>query len=217
MVEKAIPRYIFVTSLAITIVIFVAGLLLGYALDDVRSGDILEDLKLNEVETESYVVEQMFWESVEGEGCGSVELRMASVSEELGELGNLLADYQSKSLFSDEEFVYLARSYFLQEIKSYSLFVNMKDKCEFSNDVILFFYSPDDADSESQGYVLDMVVGRTNHTVAVYSINAEFEGEDAIEALKLYYEIDQLPTMIINGEDKLEGYATVDEVLELLE
>ena len=217
MVEKPIPRYIFLTSLAITIVIFVAGLLLGYALDDIRSDDILDNLKVNEVETESYVVEQMFWESVEEEGCGTVELRMASVSEELVELGYSLAEYQSKSLFSDEEFSYLARSYFLQEIKSYSLFVNMKDKCEFSNDVILFFYSPENTDSESQGYVLDMIVGRTNHTVAIYSINAEFESESAIDALKLYYNVTELPTLIINGEDKLEGYSTVDEVLALLE
>ena len=116
MVSKPIPRYIFLTSLAITIVIFVAGLLLGYGLDTLRSDDIIDDLRLNEIEIESYVVEQMFWESVEEEGCGSVELRMASVSEELGELGSLLASYQSKSLFSDSEFSYLARSYFLQEI-----------------------------------------------------------------------------------------------------
>jgi len=217
MVEKPIPRYIFLTSLAITIVIFVAGLLLGYTLDNFRSDDILDDLKLNEIETESYVVEQMFWDSVEEEGCGSIELRMASVSEELGELGNLLASYQSKSLFSDEEFVYLARSYFLQEIKSYSLFVRMKEECNFSNDVILFFYDPEGTDSESQGYVLDMVVTRTNHTVMIYSINAEFEGESAIDSIKLYYNVTTTPTLVINGDVKKEGYVSVNEVLELLE
>jgi len=213
---KTIPRYIFLTSLAITIVIFVAGLLLGYGMDNFRTGDVLQDLKYSEVDTESYIVEQMFWESVDS-GCGDVDLRIASVSKDLTKLGQLLSSYESKSLFSEEEFKYITRKYFIQEIKSYTMFRQLQEECNLNQDVILYFYDPQQQESASQGYVLDSVVNSMNNSVIVYSINANFEGENVIDTVKSYYNITMTPTLIVNGEEKVEGYQNYLDVLGLLE
>ncbi|MBT4175125.1 hypothetical protein HOC80_00375 [archaeon] len=215
MVKQTIPRYIFLSSLAITVVIFVAGLMLGYNLDGLRSADVISELELNELETESYVVEQLFWDSVEGEGCGNVDIRLSIMSQELAELGNNLIAYEQKSLFADEEYQLLARQYFLQEIRAYVLFNSLHDKCNLSQDVILFFFDPEDSESETQGYVLDKVVSHANNTVVVFSINAYFE-DNAIDSMELYYNITELPTLIINGDFKQEKYISYSEIKEVL-
>jgi len=215
MVKQTIPKYIFLSSLAITIVIFVAGLMLGYNLDSLRSADVLSELELNKLDTESYVVEQLFWDSVEGEGCGNVDLRLSTMSQELAGLGHDLVAYEQKSLFADEEYQLLARQYFLQEIRAYVLYNSLHYKCNLSQDLILFFFGPEDSESEAQGYVLDKVVDHANNTVVVFSMNAEFE-ENALDSMELYYNITELPTLIINGDIKQEGYISYYEIKEVL-
>jgi len=158
----------------------------------------------------------LFWDSVEGEGCGNIDVRISTLSQELGELGHDLVEYEQKSLFSDAEYEYLARKYFLEEIRTYVLFNSLKETCDLDKDTILFFYGPDDSESETQGYVLDKVRNTSNNTVLIFSFNSEFEEESAINSMELYYNITETPTLIINEDIKQIGYASFSEVLELL-
>ena len=210
------PKHIFLTSLLITIVIFLAGLFLGWNLDTMRSAEISNTLRSNELDTESYLLEQTFWEGLGGSDCTFAEPRLNSLSVELAELGQYLNEYQQKNIFEEEEFQYLARRYFLLEIKGYILYNELKETCDIHNTVILYFYGNDDPDSERQGYVLDKVVERSNGTIDIFSINKDFDGDQTLEIVKLYYNITTTPTIIINEEIKQEGYVSYEEILELL-
>ncbi|MSR85904.1 hypothetical protein EXS74_00745 [Candidatus Woesearchaeota archaeon] len=212
-----LPKHIFITSLAITLVVFFAGLLLGWYMDSYRTTDVLNDLRSNELDTESYLVEQAFWDSYGGEDCSFADDRLNSISVQLAELGFYLSSYQKKNIFEEDEFQYLARRYFLIEIKGYILYNELKETCDIDNDVILYFYGPDDPDSEKQGYVLDQVVDKSNGTVDIFSINKNFAGDQAIETLKLYYNITVTPTVIINGNITREGYVSYSEIQEILD
>jgi len=214
---KKFPNRIFLTSLVITVIVFVAGLLLGYNLDILRTTSILDELKGNELDTESYLVEQAFWESFGGDDCSFAQPRLTSISGQLGELGNILNSYEEKSIFEADEFAYLARRYFLLEINAYILEMDLKEECGLDNTVILYFYGTEDTASETQGFILDKLVGRGEGTVDVYSINQEFEGEPAIDTLVLYYNITDVPTLIINGETRKEGLTSYAELLALIE
>ena len=208
-------KTIFWRSLIITIVIFSAGLLLGLYLDNLRSNEVYDELKTNELSTESYLVEQSFWDTFGTNDCTIAEKRLNSISTELVNLGLYLNSYEQKSLFKDKEFEYLAQRYFLLEIKGYILFNKLKDECDLQNDVILYFYTPGDSNSELQGYVLDNLVQRSNGTVDIFSINKDFQGDPAINSLLIYYNITQSPTLIINGQTK-EGYTSYSEIQTLI-
>ncbi|MDP3727908.1 MAG: hypothetical protein Q8R18_00495 [bacterium] len=212
----AFPKYIFLTSLVITLLVFVAGLFLGWNLDTLRSSELLSDLRNNELDTESYLVERAFWDSYGGEDCRFAELRLNSLSAELAELGQYLNSYQKKNIFEEDEFQYLARRYFLLEIRGYILYNELKENCAIQNDVILYFYGFEDEESQKQGYVLDKIVDRSNGTVDIFSINKDYEGDGALETVKLYYNVTVTPTIIINGNTKKEGYVNYDEIKELL-
>ena len=210
------PKHIFITSLALTVVIFLAGLLLGWYLDNSRTNDILTDLRSNELDTESYLVEQAFWDSFGGEDCTFADARLNSISTQLRDLGQYLSSYQQKNVFQEDEFQYLARRYFVLEIKRYVLYNDLKTKCDVQNDLILYFYEPEDSESVKQGYVLDILVQQSNNTIDIFSINKDFAGDQAIETLKLYYNITMAPTIIVNGDQKQEGYVDYDGVKKLL-
>ena len=208
-------KAIFFRSLLITIAIFGAGLLLGLYLDNLRSNTIFDELRVYEVNTESYLVEQAFWDEFGMNDCSMAEKRLNSISSELVELGYYLNSYETKSLFKDDDFQYIAQRYFLLEIKGYILFNQLKEECNLQNDVILYFYTPDDSTSELQGYVLDNLVQQSNGTLDVFSINKDFN-DPAIESLVIYYNVTISPTLIINSEviGGYSNYPTIQTILD---
>lgn len=212
----ALTKHIFLTSLAITLLVFVAGLLLGWNLDTLRSNRVLEDLRTNELDTESFLIEQAFWEAYEGDDCSFAETRINSLSVELSELGQYLNSYQKKNIFEEDEFQYLARRYFLLEMRGYILYSKLKETCGLQNDVLLYFYGFDDADSERQGFVLDKAVHLRNGTLDIFSFNKDYEDDKALNTLKFYYNVTSTPTLVINGKTKKEGYTSYEELQELL-
>ena len=204
------------TSLLITLAIFVGGLLLGFSLDNIRTSQILGGLEGNELDTESFLVEQAFWEEFAGDDCNFAEPRLNSISKQLTELGQYLEEYEEKSLFEKDEFEYLARRYFLLEIKAYTLEIELREECGLDNTVILFFYGNDDPDSVNQGLILDRIVEKSDSSIDVYSVNKDFEGDEAVDSIKLFYEITDTPTMIINGETRVEGYVNFPSLAETI-
>ncbi len=216
MVRK-FSRKAFVTSLVITLMVFIAGLFLGWNLDNIRTYTILDDLKGNELDAESLSIEQAFWEEFGGDNCQFAEQRLNSLSSELIELGQYLNSYTDKSIFEEAEYEYLARRYFLLEIQTYILVNHMNEECEMDLSYILFFYGEEDSESERLGYVLDKIVSRSNSTVDVFSINYDLEDDIAIDTLKLYYDVTSTPTMIINNDIKREGYVSYEELKELID
>ena len=199
----------------ITLVIFSAGLLLGLYLDNIRSNEVYDELRNYELNTESYLVEQAFWDAFDINDCSIAEKRLNFISAELVELGYYLNSYETKSIFKDKEFKYLAQRYFLLEIKGYILVNQLKEDCDLQNDVILYFYMPDDSTSELQGYVLDNLVQASNGTLDVFSINKDFD-DPAIKSLVIYYNVTTSPTLIINGKIK-EGYTNYPGIQEILD
>ena len=109
----------------------------------------------------------------------------------------------------------MGKSYFLLEIKGYILVNQLKEDCDLQNDVILYFYMPDDSTSELQGYVLDNLVQASNGTLDVFSINKDFD-DPAIESLTIYYNITSSPTLVINGKVK-EGYTNYLGIQKILD
>ena len=104
-------KKIIIISLVITILIFSAGLLLGLSLDDTRLSDIVNNLNQNELNSESYLVEQDFIKTVGGDVCDLSDPRTQGLSSELAKLGQLLSKYEPSNLFRQTEYTYLKAKY----------------------------------------------------------------------------------------------------------
>ena len=219
-------KHIFITSLIATIVIFTSGIMIGWVLDNYRTDEVLNIIKDNELNSESYNIEQIFLENIGNVDCKILTPRIEMISEELGNTGRELQRYGSASDFKKAEFEYLKRRYFLMEIKFYNLIYNYQDSCKDEYTPILYFYKIDDDVSEMQGYILDEFIKNYNEDtilengdkkhgkLVVLSIDGEYDEDPLISTILNTYdiEIDNLPAMIINFETIREGFVGKDEL-----
>ena len=209
-------KKVFGLSIIFTTLIFVAGIFAGFGLDKLRTTDVFSDLQESELKAQSFAIEQEFLEKISDYDCDLATGRLSLMSKELGTLGNNLISYEKNSLFKKDDYDYLVRKYFLQEIRTYTLFEELKKKCNLDNDLILFFFDPEDDVSARQGNVLDVLV-ETNQNVSVFALNAKYENDPTLNTAKAYYNISVTPTLIINDKIKKEGLIGKEEIMEMLE
>ncbi len=194
------------TAFLITLFIFAAGTYVGFLLDGFRisqSQQLVEDVDLD---TQSYIIESKFFDTFGANDCNLLAQRMQLLGDNLGELGRTLARYDAKKLSKGKEYQTLRRKYFLFEIQAYTLRKQMSELCpKDKSNVILFFYnSEDNQDSLNQGYVLDTIV-KSRKDLVVFSIDRDFN-ESVIFTLFKYYNLTQAPSIVINFDNKFEGY-----------
>ena len=94
-------------ALVFAIIVFLAGILLGVGLDELRVNDITGYLSKNEIKTESFLTEQRFVEVFGGDKCELAEPRVAELSEEIAEIGKTLTDYETRGMFRDAQYLEL--------------------------------------------------------------------------------------------------------------
>ena len=195
--------------------VFVAGILIGYYVDNLRSTDIFDTLTESELNTQSYVTEKDFFDTFGEFNCQSASNRLSGLAEELGGVGYYIVSFEKKNIFKQQEYDYLLRKYFLMQIRTYTLFNDMKKNCGSDYDLILFFFDPEDVLSERQGNVLDVIVKEMDN-LSVFSINAIYEGDILAENFRLHYNITTTPTLIVNEGSKIEGFVSKEEIEGLL-
>ena len=208
-------RKLLINSAIITTIIFLIGIFVGYQLDNLRTTDVLESLRQSELDAQSYVTEQEFFGNFGGYKCELAQPKLTELSSRLGELGFNLVNYERKNIFKQRDYNYLLRKYFLEEIKTYTLFNRLRKECKLNNTLILYFFNPEDIDSERQGRALD-VLGKKYNGISVFSINFNYNSDTMINNIKLYYNITKTPTIVINNEDKIEGFIALEELENIL-
>ena len=205
-----------ITAFLIAFFIFLLGFYAGKLFDSSRltNGDSM--ILDTQLDTDSFVTEKEFFRPVAVQDCPLLVNRMQTLGENLGEIGRTITKYNTRSLSDGNLYDQLKRKYFLLEIRAYTLRKEMLETCESENsNVILFFYNTkDNQESLNQGYALDSLVIDFNNTV-VFSFDTDFE-EPALNSLKGYYNITTSPTIILNYDNKVEGYISEEDIVKLI-
>lgn len=190
---------IFVTSLLLTILIFITGILMNYGLDFVRINVISDVMLSHELSTESYVIEQEFINEFGGARCDVMAKRISSLKEEIRQVGADLGSYSRFSFFKKKDFDYLKRKYFLLELEFLNHIEKFNRECGQSVVPIIFFYEIDQEDSERQGFILQEVSKNFENSVVVITLDKDYADEPLVGLLALKYNVTKAPAVIING------------------
>ncbi|MBW3001698.1 hypothetical protein KY338_00890 [Candidatus Woesearchaeota archaeon] len=208
-------KNIFLTSLLLTILIFIAGILMNYGLDFVRINVISDVMLSHELSTESYVIEQEFINTFGGARCDVMNKRIYSLKEEIRKVGADLSSYSRFSFFKKKDFDYLKRKYFLLELEFLNHIEKLNKECGQSVIPIIFFYEIDQDDSERQGFILQEVSKNFEDSVVVITLDKDYEDEPLVELLALKYDVTAAPAIIINGF-KIEGIVYEKELESII-
>ncbi|MEA3229705.1 MAG: hypothetical protein U9P44_02215, partial [archaeon] len=219
-------KHIFITSLITAIIIKTSGFMMGWIFDNFRTNEILNIIRDNELNSESYNIEQTFFENIGDVNCEVLTPRIESISKELGIAGQELQRYGSMSDFKKTEFDYLKRKYFLMEIKFYNMIYRYQESCKNEYTPILYFYKIDDETSKVQGYVLDEFVHKYNKDtkkengdkkhgkIIVLSVDGQYDKDPLIKTIMNTYEINQenLPALIIDYNTIKQGFVSNEDL-----
>ena len=210
-------KRLLINSLIITSIIFLIGMFVGYQFDNLRTNDVVENLRQSELDAQSYLTEQDFFENFGAYQCELAQPRLIDLSSRLGELGSNLVNYEKRSVFRQKDYNYLLRKYFLEEIKTYTLFSKLKQTCNRNNTLILYFFNPEDISSEQQGKVIDVFV-KKHRGISVFSVNFKYQGDILTNNIKTYYNITMTPTVIINNAKRIDHFIDLEHLeTELLD
>ncbi|MBN1644725.1 hypothetical protein JW851_01625 [Candidatus Woesearchaeota archaeon] len=209
------PRNVLITSLVLTIVIFILGILLNYGLDFIRLGSIMEVINEHELSTDAYLAEALFSDVFDSNKCTVMNARINSLKMEIQRVGVELGSYSCFSFFNRKDFDYLKRKYFLLELQFLSLITKVNNECNNPYVPILFFYEIDDDLSERQGFILQEISREFEDNIVVLSIDKDYEDEPLVKMLLQKYEITKAPTTIIDDVKK-QGLFYVNELNQIV-
>lgn len=168
-------------------------------------------MKNNELNSESYLLEQELLSNTNTKDCGVIKNRLSELSRDLGNVGRILSDEKIEQELGKFNYNYLKRKYHLSQIKNYIFFFKFNAYCNATDNVILFYYG-DNNESREQGYILDKIV--SDYDVRVYAVEYNYSKE--LVFLERYYNITQTPSLIINYRYKLEGLVNYEDIKQYL-
>ncbi len=213
---KRYKQHLLITSFIVAAVIFLAGLALGWTLDNFKVNAITEALKQNELNTESFLLESEFIENFGGDYCELLNFRIKDLQKSIAQTSEQLSTWGEGKKFKESDFDYLKRKYFLLEIKFLFLLQDMTHTCGKNYDTILFFYNIDDSQSMRQGYALDEV-RMTRDDLIVLSFDKNYAAEPLMLVLLTKYNIESAPAIVINGQKTISGYTSAEKINALLD
>jgi len=200
-------KYVLIITTLLILFVFITGIFLGRTLSGSELATASKLIKENELNTESYLIEQELL-SFEKNNCEFSKERISSLSNELSVIGRQLIASNAKEKLGSENYNFLKIKYHLMQIRTYILFKKLIDSCDIDENVILYYYSIDDEDSAEQGPILDKAVETFN--VKVFAI--EFNYSEELQFLESYYDITTTPTTIVDYGIVNRGLTSFDKL-----
>lgn len=195
-------------ALSITLLVFFSGFVGGYFL---TSGKVTQLTELqNEIYTQSLSLDALF--DLASENLCDEE-GLIPINNQLNELGDKLTIIEEDTERSLESQL-LANQYVALEVKHFLLINEINQECGEKYSTILYFFSPDRNECSScaaQGALLTEVKEQ-KPDLMIYSFNWNIDSP-VVDRLLLDYDINNIPTLMINGE-KFEGILGTQEIID---
>jgi len=211
--KRKFKHHVFIVLLILLLFTFIVGILLGRSLSNEKIDEITMFIQNSELNTESYLIEQELFGTVDQNNCNLSKVRISDVSSQLAFLGRKLMAADTEKSLDKERYSFLKLKYHLMQIKTYLLFYNLIQECDINSSVILYFYGDDAGLSQQQGYILDKIV--EDYDTKVFAIEYNYSKE--IHFLESYYNIKTTPSIVINYDKIIEGHADYETIKNELE
>jgi len=192
--ERKVDWMKIVAAFAVSCLIFIAGIGLGYLITKDKIENIVSLEKEARMELETLALEEML---LDENPC----VDPTYLSNKLNDLGTKLTYLESQYSKNDPRILALKKPYTLLEVRHYLALKDMIQKCDLDYKIVLFFYSnsAENIDvSEKQGFVIDYLKKKSGN-VKVYSFDSDLD-MDIISIMKKIYGVTISPSTVIDGK-----------------
>jgi hypothetical protein len=206
--KMAKTKHLFITTVFLLAIVFVIGILIGRHFGSSRVDEITKFIQDNELNTESYLIEQEMIDDFEQGNCEIANARISGLGADLWELGKSLSPEDSEQRLGKENYHFMKRRYHLMQIRTYILLHQLKQNCNNTDNIVLFYFSRDDENSEEQGKILDSIV--SEYGIHVFAVEYNYSKE--LSFLEEYYSIESTPSLIVDYDFQKSGLVSYEEI-----
>jgi hypothetical protein len=198
----------FFAVVLLLVIVFILGMLIGRRMSSSRVSEIESLIQENELNTESYLIEQELIESFEQGNCMLANARISSLSSELWEIGRILSPSDAEQRLGSENYNFMKRKFHLMQIRTYILFYKLRQHCSNTGSIVLFYFSRDDDESQMQGEILDRLV--EDYGLRVFAIERGYSEE--LSFVEEYYGIKSTPSLVVDYKEIMDGLSSYEEI-----
>jgi hypothetical protein len=208
-------KHVFWQALVFTVIIFGIGLILGYFLETQRAGKIEFNLMNSEI---NMVDEQLRYSMLQNSNisCDLATKSIFSFADKIYEEAQTLEKYDSSTKFTRDAMISMHKRYDLLRTMLWDEAINTKARCGNFHTVVYFFdYSTDDVGKRGEqtfyGRMLTDLKNAYPDEILLIPIAANLDIA-SIELAKENYNIQIIPSIIIDEKKIVSGETTVEEL-----
>lgn len=200
---------------AATAVILLFGILVGLQVDDARGNYIQDQLRESDLRMQNFLVTQSYLDESSRNYCRLVENQIPDLSDQNTRIGQNLQSFSGKSISNKENYRYLVRKYYVNQLRLYNVLSEYKERC--GKDTTLIFYFFDESiESQRQGAILTEYYREVDNSTYIFSFNLEKNRSSVLELLKEDYRVEDGPAIVINGNRTYREYVPLTRLKTII-
>lgn len=212
MKKKKIPKRVYIFSLVLSLILYVAGILTGILTERYLTSKTwreIQELQRN-IEKIRYDVENLQLQDMlfltlgRKESCEFLSSLMSEIENELSifwsKLPPRLEEYE---LFEEvpESYNKLKKDYTFVALRAWIISLNLKEQCDPNILPVLYFYSRNCEECLKQGYAMDRfreLAKAIGKTPMVFTLDLEME-EPVLLVIRRIYNLTEAPSIILDS------------------
>jgi hypothetical protein len=220
MVKEHNEKSAFKKALVATIILFFVGVSLGVFIEAWRSQTVRDQYEELEFELLDAKLRTDFYRLMEQDFCEIAIEDNLKFSDRIYEEGKKIDIYEKFNRLGDRLFDE-KRKYTLLKTEFWLNSILLRDKCEAEYSTVIYFYNDVPTSDEEkqkinvQSKVLEDLKEKYGADIMLIPLPIDL-GASVVDSFVLFHNIDEVPTILINEEIKLEGLHDLADIEKLI-
>jgi|TARA_Y100000310_G_scaffold186143_2_gene186194 hypothetical protein len=210
---------LFWKALVLTVVVFLLGVFLGFALESNRVRDVEEQYRRIELEWSDAKLQSLYYQNLEPRFCDSAIEENLNFADKVYKEGLKLETYDKASFLTDD-LEWEKRKYALLKVEFWLNSIVLRERCNADYINLVYFFANDPefeikAEQNAQSGILKDLKQKHGKQLMLIPLPIDMD-ISMVNIMKGTYDISKTPTILINEEVKLEGLRSFEELDKLV-
>ena len=212
--------WIFVETLIYTALILLVGILIGFGLENWRTGKVIGEYKSFEVETLDLRLQNYYFQIMDKATCDEALKQNLDFADRLYSEGIVLQKYEDLNQLTNEKLLLEKKRYVLLKTELWLNSILLKEKCKGKFHTVVYVYTqfPDNvkkAEQEAVSQTLLEIKGERENNIILIPIAGDLN-LNIVNLQERIYNVTYYPSVIIDEKYVLEGFKSKSDTEKYL-
>jgi hypothetical protein len=198
-------------------IIFILGLSIGLIIENSRLSKVIDDNRDNEIDALDLKLQNYYYQIMDDTTCDLAFKQNLIFSDKLYNEGLEIEKFEEFNQITDRLKAEKKR-YVLLKLELWLNMITLREKCGDDFDIIVYFYSNDPSNSEivAQQKIISNILKDIKEEFGNNVILIPIAGDldlGIVDLQKKVYNVNSLPSILINEQYLIEGFESKDKII----